>query len=156
MENNHIIYRLAQVYLMRAEALCQLGIAQNSQELLAEALALVEVIRDRAGATETTALEVTGEIDGKALEAHILEEEAREFMYEGKRWFDVIRNAKRNNYTNANYLTQIVPYSVITDKSFSVQVKYKDPNSWYMPLPESNIKTNSLLEQNPFYDTEKK
>jgi hypothetical protein len=156
MENNHIIYRLGQIYLMRAEALCQLGIAQSSQELLAEALALVEVVRDRAGATETTALEVTGEIDGKSLEAHILDEEAREMMYEGKRWFDVIRNAKRNNYANANYLTQIVPYSVITDKSFSVQVKYKDPNSWYMPLPESNIETNSKLEQNPFYDTKKK
>lgn len=156
MDNNHIIYRLAQIYLMRAEALCQLGIAQGSQELLAEALELVEVVRDRAGATATTALEVIGDIDGKALEAHILDEEAREFMYEGKRWFDVVRNAKRNNYANANYLMQIVPYSVIADKSFSVQVKYKDPNSWYMPLPESNIETNSLLVQNPFYDTKKK
>ena len=33
MENNHIVYRLAQVYLMRAEALCLLGFAQVSQEL---------------------------------------------------------------------------------------------------------------------------
>ena len=97
---------------------------------------------------------MTDEIDGKALEAHILEEEAREFMYEGKRWFDVIRNAKRNNYANAGYLTQIVPYSVIADKSFSVQKKYQNPDSWYMPLPESNIETNSLLKQNTFYTSQ--
>ena len=162
MDNNFIIYRLAQVYLMKAEALAQMGIAAGEdakttpeeQTCYQEAYALCQALRTRAGATETTDLETNnGLINGKSLEEFILLEEAREFLYEGKRWYDVVRNAKRKDYTtNIGYLLNTVPYSVIADKSYSMQTKYKkSPYSWYFPCPQADIENNSLLEQNPFY-----
>lgn len=162
MDNNFIIYRLAQVYLMKAEALAQMGIAAGEdakatpeeQTYYQEAYALCQALRTRAGATETTDLETNnGLINGKSLEEFILLEEAREFLYEGKRWYDVVRNAKRKDYTtNIGYLLNTVPYSVIADKSYSMQTKYKkSPYSWYFPCPQADIENNSLLEQNPFY-----
>ena len=45
MINNVIIYRLAQVYLMKAEALCQLGKNENNQEYWKEAYNLLSEIR---------------------------------------------------------------------------------------------------------------
>ena len=157
MTNNIIIYRLAEVMLMKAEALIQLGKKSDDQTLLEEAFELVAEIRDRAGAVETTEFkrELNGTIDAKTFEAYLIEEMAREKMFEGKRWFDILRNARRDNYTNLNYLLQIVPYSVLSDKVYSVQVKYKDYNSHYLPLPQYDIETNILLVQNPFYDSSK-
>lgn len=154
MINNQIIYRLPQIYMMKAEALTQLG-KNGDQKLLSEALELVNEIRNRAGAVETTDMEISpdGKIDWKSLEKFILDENAREFMYEGKRWFDVLRNAKRDNYANLIYLMQIVPYSTVADKVYSVQVKYRDYNSHYLPLPQTDIDRNPLLVQNPFYET---
>lgn len=164
MDNNIIIYRLAQVYLMKAEALTQLGIAAGEEKATKveeqpnwqEAYALCKELRTRAGATETTDLETSigGLItNGKELEKFVLDEEARELLYEGKRWYDVVRNAKRGDYkTNINYLLDIIPYSVIADKSFSVQTKYKNSSySWYFPVPQADIETNKLLKQNPFF-----
>jgi len=73
-------------------------------------------------------------------------------MFEGKRWFDVLRNAKRNDYSKLNYLMSIVPNSTTPDKVYSLQVKYKNFNSHYLPLPQRDIESNPLLKQNPFYD----
>lgn len=153
MTNNLIIYRLAQVYLMKAEALTQL--AGQDQEKLEEAYGLLRQLRERSCAVETTELERdgSGNIDRDLLELFVMEESARELMFEGKRWFDVLRNAKRNNYSKLNYLMSIVPNSTTPDKVYSLQVKYKNFNSHYLPLPQADIESNPLLVQNPFYDT---
>ncbi|MDD2560331.1 MAG: RagB/SusD family nutrient uptake outer membrane protein [Bacteroidales bacterium] len=153
MTNNLIIYRLAQIYLMKAEALTQL--AGQDQSKLEEAYELLRQLRDRSCAVETTELErdvASGSIDQDLLELFVMEESARELMFEGKRWFDVLRNAKRNNYNKLNYLMSIVPNSTTPDKVYSLQVKYKNFNSHYLPLPQRDIESNPLLEQNPFYD----
>lgn len=156
MTANLIIYRLPQIYLMKAEALTQLAMQNgDDQEMYNEALDLVMEIRKRAGAVETTDMDIPydGNIDGKSLEEFILAENAREFMYEGKRWFDLLRNAKRNDYKSINYLMNIIPYSTITDKVYSVRVKMRDRNSHYLPLPKDDLERNPLLVQNPFYET---
>ena len=43
------------------------------------------------------------------MEEFVLAERGRELIFEGKRWFDVLRQAKRNNYDgeNLNYLDDI-------------------------------------------------
>lgn len=152
MTNNLIIYRLAQVYLMKAEAMTQL--AGEDQAKLEEAYELLRLLRDRSCAVETTELERdgSGSIDKDLLELFVMEESARELMFEGKRWFDVLRNAQRNNYAKLNYLMSIVPNSTTPDKVYSLQVKYKNFNSHYLPLPQGDIESNPLLVQNPFYD----
>ena len=143
---------------MTAEALTLLGIESGHQNQHEEALALVDKVRNRAGAVEATEFkrELNGSIDAKQLESYLIEEYSREFLFEGKRWFDILRNSRRNDYANINYLMQTVTNSVYSDKVYSVQVKYRDYNSHYLPLPQYDIETNNLLVQNPFYDTSNK
>ncbi|MCD8261247.1 MAG: RagB/SusD family nutrient uptake outer membrane protein [Bacteroides sp.] len=132
MEGNFIIYRLAEIYLMKAEALTQLGIQNQNREQLEHALAVLQVIRTRANATETT--DLIGEDEnftGEILEQFILWERAREFTFEGKRWFDVLRHAKRNNYVNPDYLIELAARSAPADKVRSLQTKYQNINSHY-------------------------
>jgi tetratricopeptide (TPR) repeat protein len=80
------IYRYADVLLLRAEALNQLGQA-------AEALQIVNSIRKRVGylADATTEVNLA---DKKAVETVILNERQLEFIAEGKRWFDLVRTGR--------------------------------------------------------------
>jgi hypothetical protein len=158
MTANWIIYRLADVLLMKAEALTQMGIKSGEQSYLKEARACIEKVRVRANAVESTDLTYgQTEFDGKTLENFVLQERAREFAFEGKRWFDVLRQAKRDNYagTNLNYLTQLAVYSAPADKVFSLQTKYKNHKSHYLPISKSELETNPALVQNEFYGENK-
>lgn len=151
--SNWIFYRLADIMLMKAEALCQLGKQGNDAALLAESLEMVKVVRTRASAPESTN-EILDEenINAENLEKFIMLERAREFAHEGKRWFDVLRNAKRNDYTGINYLVELAAYAANPDKALSLQNKWLgDYNSHYLPIYENELRTNTALTQNPFY-----
>lgn len=154
MVNHFILYRLTDVYLMKAEALNQLGIQNESQDLLQQSYAMLKVVRDRANATDGTDLLEgnTTQINGKTLERFILQERAREFSFEGKRWFDVLRNAKRNYPNNIDYLLNLAQYSTTVDKVLILQNKYKNnPLCYYLPIYDSELKANPSLVQNAFY-----
>lgn len=153
---NFIIYRLAEIYLMKAEALTQLGIkAGDDQEKLKEARDVLEKIRERGNAVEATDLTwQQTEYDGKTMEKFVLQERARELAFEGKRWFDVLRQAKRDNYAedNLNYLLDLALTSVPPEKISSLQTKYRNYNSHYLPIFIDELDANPLLEQNEFYE----
>jgi hypothetical protein len=138
-----IVYRYADVLLMKAEALAQLNKGQ-------EALDIVYRIRQRAHALAQTDRAVApGDIAGIA--DFILEERAREFAYEGKRWYDVLRNSKRKNYSRLDILLGMVAGSVPADRQQSAIAKYKDVNSHYFPIHFYELQTDKNLVQNPFY-----
>ena len=65
----------------------------------------------------------TGDISGKTMEEFILNERAREFAFEGKRWYDVLRHAQRNNYADGNldYLIRLAVYAAPPEKVYSLQ-----------------------------------
>ncbi len=138
-----IVYRYADVLLMKAEALIQLGRG-------AEALPLITTIRTRAAALDQTNPnpDVT---DKRAMTDFLLAERAREFAFEGKRWYDLLRNAKRNNYERLDILNAMVVRSVPADRVQSALGKYKDKNSHYFPIYINEINANPNLIQNPFY-----
>ncbi len=153
MINHFFIYRLADVYLMKAEALNQLGIQSNNQDLYQQAYSALMTVRERANATDGTDL-LEGNatvINGKSLERFILLERAREFAFEGKRWFDVLRNAKRNYPANVDYLLELAQYSTTVDKVLILQNKYKNRLSYYLPISKSELQANPKLVQNEFY-----
>ncbi len=138
-----IVYRYADILLMKAEAINQLGRG-------AEALAIVNRIRNRARAIVQTE-KTPDPTDINAVADYILEERAREFAYEGKRWYDILRNAKRNNYQRLDVLLQIIAKAVPANIQQSAIGKYRDTNSHYFPIFFYEIQANPKLEQNPFY-----
>ena len=152
-----IVYRLPDVILMKAEALNQIAIQTDNQQMMNEAYDLVMQIRDRSNAVETLDTKLSFPINGKSLERLILNERAREFTFEGKRWFDVLRFARRDNYAgiNRNYLMELAINSTTPDKVASLQTKYN--NNWfhYWPIGTSAINTNPNLTQNDFYQQSK-
>ncbi|MES2773015.1 MAG: RagB/SusD family nutrient uptake outer membrane protein [Bacteroidota bacterium] len=137
------VYRYADILLMKAEALNQIGMG-------ADALALVYQVRTRAAALVATDLNPSP-TDKNGIADFILEERAREFAFEGKRWYDVLRNAKRNNYERASILYDVVANSVPSDRQQAALNKYKDKNSHYFPIFVYEMQTNKQLIQNPFY-----
>jgi len=137
-----IFYRYADILLMKAEAINQL-------EQPLEASRLVKVIRERAQAWD-----FNGTMDStskSAMEEYILQERQREFAFEGKRWYDVLRNAKRNNYQQINYLLKMAAISVPSNRQQAAFNKLRDKNSHYFPINLYEMQTNKLLIQNPFY-----
>lgn len=136
-------YRYADILLMKAEALNELGRGQD-------ALDIVYTIRNRANALQGTDL-TPAPNDKNLIQDFILEERAREFCFEGKRWFDVLRNAKRKNYERLNILLNMVALSAPSNMQQSAQAKLRDFNSHYLPIYLYEIQTNKQLVQNPFY-----
>jgi starch-binding outer membrane protein, SusD/RagB family len=141
-----IFYRYADILLMKAEALAQRGDSESGQR----ALDLVQAIRDRANALDETAQQVDPS-DSRGLTDYILAERQREFAFEGKRWFDVLRNARRNNYERLDILIDMATKSAPPDRQQTIVTKYKDVDSHYWPIYQYEILTNKNLVQNPFY-----
>lgn len=153
-----IVYKYSDILLMQAEAMNQIGIQldnSSSQDYYSTAIANMKIVRDARNAVEIDPKFSLGNVDGKALEVAILAERAREFAFEGKRWFDVLRYAKRGNYAgnNINYLFELAINSASTLKQQSLIAKYKDPkhNSHYWPIYIKEIETNKNIQQNEFY-----
>ncbi|WP_211657488.1 RagB/SusD family nutrient uptake outer membrane protein [Parapedobacter composti] len=137
------VYRYPDVLLMKAEALAWLNRG-------AEALELVYQIRERAYALETTDLNPSPN-SAEDIAYFILQERAREFAFEGKRWFDLLRYAKRNNYAGINTLLEAVLVNVEANSFNSVRNKFRDPNAHYLPVFVDELERDPYMEQNPFY-----
>jgi starch-binding outer membrane protein, SusD/RagB family len=150
-----IFYRYPEILLMKAEALIEQAKADSNQVKLSAALKLIEQVRTRANALKNTEVNFTeGIIKPTELEGYLLNERAREFMFEGKRWYDVLRFAKRNNYENLSYLLNLaLTTSAPSEKQKSLQTKYKDTRSHYWPIYVTELENNPKLVQNDFYET---
>lgn len=138
---NWIVYRFADVLLMKAEALSQLERYTEAEEILNSQ------IRERAGVPP---LNIT--YSRISFEDAILTERAIELSFEGKRWFDLIRMGRRNNYARKNKLIEIIVSNVPSTQKRILAVKLSDPMGWYLPVWDTEMERNRLLVQNPYYD----
>lgn len=136
---NWIVYRYADILLMKAEALSQLGRFDEAQQIINE-------IRGRVQAQPVTIAQ-----SRQAFEDAILEERAIELAFEGKRWFDLLRMGRRNNYDRKNDLIQLIVEKVPSTQKLVLASKLTDPYGWYLPIQEDEFERNSALEQNPYY-----
>ena len=137
---NWIVYRLADVKLMKAEALSQL-------ERYNEALFILNEIRQRA---DVPALSVAN--TRVAFEDAIIHERALELAYEGKRWFDLLRMGRRDNFARKDKLIEVIVSNVPSTQKRILAAKLTNPLGWYLPVYETEIERNKNLVQNPFYD----
>jgi starch-binding outer membrane protein, SusD/RagB family len=122
-----LLFRLAETYLIAAEALLRDGKD-------AEALPYINAVRRRAAiAGHEAEMELTGPL---TLDA-ILDERAREFAGEMMRWFDLVRTHKlldRVKAYNAQARNNIQPFHVVR------------------PIPQTQIdRTTCCFVQNPGY-----
>jgi len=137
---NFIIYRLADVYLMKAEALSQLGRFPEASDLLNK-------IRSRANVTPLVLSN-----SAVAYEDAIMNERALELAFEGKRWFDLLRMGRRNNFSRKDKLVEIIVSNVTSTQKRILGAKLTNTNGWYLPISKSEIDRNKNLVQNPYYN----
>lgn len=127
-KQNIILIRLADIMLLRAEALNKIGGEANKTE----ALSLLNTIRTRAGlipfATEADAIALYGD-----LESAILQERSVELAFEGHRWFDLVRTGKA--------ISTMGPINGLSDEDNLV---------W--PVHQNSLNKNPNMTQNSFYN----
>ncbi|MBW4888510.1 RagB/SusD family nutrient uptake outer membrane protein [Mucilaginibacter sp. HMF5004] len=137
-----IIYRLADVMLLRAEALTHLGVTQKQ-----EAIDIINAIRTRAGIANYVG--VDGSASTALLQSYVLKERGLELAMEGKRWFDLVREATNDN--NPDLLINAVALSRTVAERALIRSRIIDPRSWYLPILSTELNKNPLLVQNPYY-----
>lgn len=148
---NWIIYRLSEVFLMKAEAMSQL---YDDEEHLAEAFQYVREVFKRSNpwaysinnsTAKTDSLTFEGNFTTSAsMESLVMAERHREFVGEGKRWYDLVRYSLRRGST-ADML------NILSKKylnSNAIKAKLADMQSLYSPVYNNEIKNNSWLYQN--------
>jgi hypothetical protein len=142
-DTHWFVYRYADVLLMKAEALARLDQGQDAIDIITD-------IRLKRKALQQTELNPgAGDINGVI--DYILAERTREFAFEGKRWYDILRIARANNYERLQLLIDLAIASAPVDKQQSIIAKLKDSNSHYLPINTNELFTNKALIQNPFY-----
>ena len=142
-DTHWFVYRYSDVLLLKAEALAELSKGD-------EAVVIINDIRLKRGALDLTAQVVNPANKSEVID-YILAERSREFAFEGKRWFDVLRNARRNDYARLDLMLNMAIINAPANQQQSILAKIKDPNSHYLPINEYDIYTNKKLVQNPFY-----
>jgi hypothetical protein len=140
---NFIIYRNAEIILMKAEALAMLG-------RFDEAELLINQVYRRSNPLSHD-LEI--ERNSNSFEDAILLERAKELAFEGKRWFDLLRLGRRNNYLRKDLFIEYVVSQFPEQDKFVKRSRLKDPNGWYLPIHEDELENNPDLTQNPYYAT---
>jgi len=123
----YMMLRLAEMYLIRAEAAAQLG-------NLTQAITDVNAIRNRAGLGDSPA----NETSQSAVLAAVRKERSTEMCFEfGSRWFDLNRTSKDTKYPANQQAPAVLPNW--------------QANFALYPIPQAQIQLNSHLIQNPGY-----
>jgi hypothetical protein len=136
---NWNIYRYADILLIKAEAAIELNKFDEANNLIRESLL-------RAGMPYE---DKTDKID---LRDALLDEKGREFLFEGKRWFDLLRAAKRNKFQNKQIIIDMILSGADIKQQAILKTKVYDTLSYYLPIAERELIYNQNLKQNPYYD----
>lgn len=124
---NYILVRLADILLLKAEALNELGDVNGAAQL-------VNQIRGRVDLPDTQAS------TREAMRLAIEKERRLELAFEGKRWFDLKRTGRA---------IEVINNAIGPDGN---KIGYNlTQNGLLWPIPQSELDKNELLTQNPGY-----
>ena len=160
---NWILYRLTDVMLMRAEAEIEMagnveaGSTLSDEQLqhYQNAFATIHAVWKRANNKRTSTSDLlkfddygTSRTD---MENLLLEERQRELMFEGKRWFDLVRFSRRDS-DNTRLLQKVTPK--FQENASVIRVKLATQDALFWPYNRNELKQNPYLVQNPAYETD--
>ena len=129
-------YRFAECIMMKAEALNRIGDK-------AGAITQINRIRSRYGPTDV--IPVTVSSTTEEIEDYIFKERARELAFEGKRWFDLLRLARRGR---PEMLKAAIKTRIGTARynELNLDGKLSDAKNWYLPFNAEEVKLNPNLK----------
>lgn len=176
-----ILYRMADILLMKAEALVMKG--ESSWK---DAIQLINQIRERAYLDDFIDLsaldadEMIASLDQFTLLSEVIEQRQLEFFGEAHRWYDILRLARYDAdfapsgtveetdklaYETYNTMgfgdvtfnykekaLSLITQSNSTTSTAQLESVLQDSWAWYLPLPQGDIDANPQLKQNPFYE----
>lgn len=157
--SNWIIYRLSDIMLMKAEALTQqmregsdADVVEYNKPLLSQAFSLVNAINKRALCQSKLAdtLLATDYTTKSLMEELVYQERQRELMFEGKRWYDLVRISQRAG--NTQKLSTAARRKATTGADLIANLLAK-MDAIYWPYNLDEIKVNSNLVQNPAFSS---
>jgi hypothetical protein len=133
---NWYIYRFTDIQLMRAEA-------ANRLDDKTRAISYLNAIRTRMS---LAAAAVTVTSSTEAIEDAIFNERALELAFEGKRWYDLVRLARRGR---PEVLINAVTGRMPAAKQAAVAAALANPKHWYLPYHAKELKRNPALKPKP-------
>ena len=148
---NWVFYRVSDMMLIKAEALiCMMGeeSTQRNDSLGQAAFELIKAIADRSAPNTSSSLSYSNYSTKSQLMDLVFDERRREFLFEGKRWFDLVRHTRRDG--NTEYLVDAVQ-SKFTENAATATGKLKNMMAVYWPYNYDELQVNSNLKQNPAY-----
>ena len=155
--SNWIIYRLTDIMLLKAEALTQMVREGDDQatndynkSLLDRAFTLVNAVNKRA-ICENQLLDTLRRndyINKGDMETLVLQERQRELMFEGKRWFDLVRLSQRTGNTST---LKAAPLAKATIGQGMIGNHLTKMDAIYWPYNLDEMKVNLNLVQNPAF-----
>jgi hypothetical protein len=149
MENIKV-FRLAEMYLSRGEALARIAVQNNDATALAGSMADINLIRKSRDTASTTlpfnaslaTTPPTGSIRATAYLDSIIVERRKEFALEGQRLFDL--NRTQSSYvkinSGGNSASRLVQYTNTTSSYYYRTI---------LPIPVVQVQNNPNMVQNP-------
>mgnify|MGYP003290918948 CR=1 FL=1 len=156
---NWIIYRLTDVMLMKAEAEVELagevaeeGITEEQTSHYRSAFSCVSAVWKRANnkriATADTLIYADYASSRLTMEDLVFGERQREFIFEGKRWYDLVRLCLREK-DNARMIEAVLPK--FEENGAAIRIRLAAQDALFWPYSENELKANTLLKQNEAY-----
>lgn len=151
-----IIYRLPDVMLLKAEATAQLidddttTLTGTNDSLLRVCFNIVNAINLRSHYNKQLGdtLQFKNYRSKELMTNLIFDERNRELMFEGKRWFDLVRRSMRDG--NTKYLVQKIRQKGASNAD-AVATQLENMNRIFWPYNEEEMKVNTKLVQNPAF-----
>ena len=176
VQANWIIYRytevllfVAEAYIMKAKQIAPAGEDSLTQvaalkEYKDKAFNLIDAVNARSinsdnfnitPNTLTQVISYSNSTTVNELESVLFKERRRELMFEGKRWYDLVRMARRDG--NQERLLSFVEKKYDSATLSAVKIKLKNPYAMYFPMAKDEVRNSQgVLKQNPAYKDDEK
>lgn len=176
IQPSFILYRYSEVLLFQAEAYIMkakelsagadsLTVNDSVKIWKSKAFDLIDAVNKRAIVADNSKVNITNTLayvesytentSAQDLESILFQERRRELMFEGKRWYDLVRMARRDG--NQDRLIGFVEKKYDASVLGAVKIKLKNPYAMYFPMDKDEVRNSqNVLKQNPAYKDDEK